>query len=164
MKEPAKILVPLTCVTNLGEYVLTLPQLFDQYSQDQTLSFSLKTLPMVTDFLLSEGGDNDNPEVVYDSTHIWIISAARIIEDCYAGHILLIPSLSSSGMKQLLADTDYLQNVLSAIEIEPFGRMADLVYGLSLNEEALKEEALRNDLKHDPVILKCILKMRTKIN
>ena len=72
--------------------------------------------------------------------------------------------MSSSGMKQLLADTDYLQNVLSAIEIEPFGRMADLVYGLSLNEEALKEEALRNDLKHDPVILKCILKMRTKIN
>lgn len=149
---------PLPHITSIGEYMLTLPQKFDPFSQDEALSFSLKSLPYVTEDLFTL--ENDESNLSYEATHIWIISAVRLIESKYVEAILKISSLSSHGLRQLCADATYLKNVMAAIEIDPQEIFRDIIYAIHLSDSELVEEIGRESI-HDLDLLKRVAKMRS---
>ncbi|KAJ3304356.1 Golgi transport complex subunit 7 [Kappamyces sp. JEL0829] len=134
---------PLSYITSIGEYMLTLPQYFDPFAQDETLSFSLKTLPFVAE-MNHELESQTEEEPAYDPNHLWIIASVRLIEERYASKILLIPRLSPHGLQQLLTDMTYLQNVMAAVDIDPQEKLREIIQTLGLSESELRDNAENN--------------------
>ncbi len=147
-------LSPQGYITSIGEYLLTLPQYFDPLSHEAFLQFSLQTLPLVNDFV--SGND-------YEASHIWIISAARLIEEKYATKILQIQQFSSHGVKQLATDARYLKNIMAAIDIEPIALFADILYAAEASETDLKDQLASLSEKYPQSTLFAAILLRSQL-
>ena len=153
-------LSPLNFITSIGEYMLTLPQAFEPYSQEDFYAFSLKTLPFIENELKCLE-IHDGEDLIYEPIHIWIISSVRLIESKLLNAVLKIEKLSSNGLKQLLTDIRYFQNVMLAVDIEPQEKFIDLQYALNIDYESLILEILSSETVRKVGILNIVAKMRS---
>ncbi|KAJ2999490.1 Golgi transport complex subunit 7 [Globomyces sp. JEL0801] len=158
---PQFSLSPLPYITCIGEYLLTLPQYFDSYSQEEFLKVFVNELPLLTKDDKEQSNDDDSSldsEEVEDSINIWITSAVRITEDYYVKQILKLTTMTEQGRMQLIADITYLKNVMAAIEIDPTEPFSFVLTGLELTIEELTDFME----KHDHTVLKTIMSLRVK--
>ena len=152
-------LSPLSYITTIGEFVYTLPQAFEPYSQEEFLSHSLKSLPFIDDEMVLMDGSVEG-ELMYEPIHIWIISSVRLIESKVVDVVLMIDNLSKAGLRQLQADFNYFHNVMLAIQMEPQERFRNLLDAMKLDDDALKIEMTSSETVHDLNALKAVAKMR----
>ncbi|KAJ3313830.1 Golgi transport complex subunit 7 [Boothiomyces sp. JEL0838] len=115
-------LSPLPYITSIGEYLLAIPQKFDNYFSEPWINFGLKNLQELSPQDI-ESDDGDDEELY----HLWISSAVRTIEVRLVSNVIKIKELTVSGKRQLLADIQYLRNVMSALEIEPLSQTSNLI-------------------------------------
>ncbi|KAJ3321526.1 Golgi transport complex subunit 7 [Boothiomyces sp. JEL0866] len=122
-------LSPLPYITSIGEYILTIPQKFENYFSEPWINFGLKNLQELSPTDIETDGSEDD-----ELYHLWISSAVRTIEAHLVTNILKIKELSISGKRQLLADMQYLRNVMSALEIEPGVKTSKVIELLKLDD------------------------------
>jgi hypothetical protein len=120
-------LSPSTYVTTIAEHILTLPQQFDPFIQDESISFALDRIPYSKDAIVSP----QDPE--FDVTFVWIICLVRKTEMYYSENILKIKRLSATGKRQLIADVTYFRNVMAALEIEISSELSSILCFLERN-------------------------------
>ncbi|KAH6564179.1 hypothetical protein BASA50_006869 [Batrachochytrium salamandrivorans] len=132
LKLPEFSLLPLSYMTRIGEQLLALPLHMDVFSGEQSLQFSLTTLPG-----LKPSDLELDPSEPVDVTHIWILSISRAIELMFLSKIQCISVLSMHGCRQLVTDINYLSNVFSAMEIETHASLGEMVHFLECSEAEL---------------------------
>ncbi|XP_023647445.2 conserved oligomeric Golgi complex subunit 7 [Paramormyrops kingsleyae] len=113
---PTFSLSPLEYITNIGQYIMSLPLHLEPFvtQEDPALELALRAgkLPFPP-----EQGD-ELPEL--DNTaDYWLGSIARATMQTYCDAILQIPELSPHATKQLATDIDYLSNVMDALGMQP---------------------------------------------
>eukprot|EP00794_Sanderia_malayensis_P016066 gene16066-17689_t len=111
---PTFSLSPQGCITQVGDYLLTLPQQLESFftNENPALVIALKAgqIPY-TD-------KQDDSDVEHD--HYWVMGFARGTMILFIENILKIKELSTDhSIQQLLADIDYLCNIFEAVEIHP---------------------------------------------
>ncbi|CAG8717410.1 24041_t:CDS:2 [Dentiscutata erythropus] len=167
LEIPTFSLSPSEYITRIGEHLLTLPQQFEVYADDESLAFSIKSLPfcdegpettetsskssvlssikIVSESTVSlvDSSIVQQPQSTVDDisteevTHAWITSVARGTMHALFERILLITQLSTHGTQQLLTDLGYLTNVLSALEIEPTREIIKTIKVLEMDEDTV---------------------------
>uniref|UniRef100_A0AAR2LTV6 Conserved oligomeric Golgi complex subunit 7 n=1 Tax=Pygocentrus nattereri TaxID=42514 RepID=A0AAR2LTV6_PYGNA len=112
---PTFSLSPQECITNIGQYIMSLPLHLEPFvtQEDPALELALHTgkLPYPP-----EQGD-DVPELE-NTADYWLGSIARATMQTYCDVILQIPELSPRATKQLVTDIDYLSNVMDALGLQ----------------------------------------------
>ena len=131
---PQFSLSPLDYATRIGEHLLSLPQQLDLYIDDESLAYSIKTLPFMETFQIPETSED------LDITHLWLTSVCRGIMDSFVVNALEIPEMSPHGSLQLLTDMQYLVNVFSAMEIDPLEPFSLLMDSLKLSKTQIQEQ------------------------
>ncbi|XP_077173189.1 conserved oligomeric Golgi complex subunit 7 isoform X3 [Paroedura picta] len=113
---PAFSLTPLEYISNIGQYLMSLPLHLEPFvtQEDSALELALHAgkLPFPP-----EQGD-EVPELD-NMADYWLGSLARATMQSYCEVILQIPWLSPHSAKQLATDIDYLVNVLDALGLQP---------------------------------------------
>ena len=66
---------------------------------------------------------------------MWLSKLARGTADLYVSQVLAIPRLGEKGAKQLLADMEYLINVLQALGVTPHPKLHQCIEALKATEE-----------------------------
>ena len=109
-------LTPLVYISEIGEYLLTLPQQLEPFlSQDDSLfAKALQACEQpfhadCTGIFSSQRHDN--------AADIWLNAICKGVMKNYMSSVLLIPKLTAQGAHQLSADIDYLNNVMSALDV-----------------------------------------------
>ncbi|KAJ3272108.1 Golgi transport complex subunit 7 [Terramyces sp. JEL0728] len=130
-------LSPLPYITSVGEYLLAIPQKFENYFSESWINFGLKNLQELSPQDIES--DTAEDEEIY---HLWITSAVRTTELQLVSAILKIKELSAAGKKQLLADLQYLRNVMAALEITPLPSTSNILDLIQLDDVAgISEES-----------------------
>lgn len=146
---------PLTYITAIGEYLLTLPQQLDALVQnEQLLTFSRK-LPHLLESDLAEMEQENSSEC----GHLWISSIVRCTEALLLSQILEIPILSNNGRQQLCADIAYFSNILAALDIDLNPDFAKMLELMQLGSEELIKE-LEVNVNEDKNIMRVVGKIR----
>ncbi|XP_061086998.1 conserved oligomeric Golgi complex subunit 7 isoform X1 [Conger conger] len=135
---PTFSLSPLEYITNIGQYIMSLPLHLEPFvtQEDPALELALHAgkLPFPP-----EQGD-DLPEL--DNTaDYWLGSIARATMQTYCDAILLIPELTSHSTKQLATDIDYLSNVMDALGLQPSRTLQQIVSLLKAKPEDYRQTA-----------------------
>ncbi|EGF77069.1 hypothetical protein BATDEDRAFT_27828 [Batrachochytrium dendrobatidis JAM81] len=152
---PEFSLLPLAYMTNIGEQLLALPLHLDTFAGEQSLQYSLATLPGV------ECIDLEDQESI-DVTHVWILSMSRAIESRLMDQVKRIPTLSSRGCRQLATDINYLSNVFSAMEIEPHMTLQVMIQCLECNEQDLEKRMTEQDTAENSDIHQMIVQIASQ--
>lgn len=124
-------------ITNVGEYLLTLPQ-------------HLESLPEeVLDSVVQPDGTDS--QLLFAEQ--WVVKVAHGASELYASHLLRIAALSERGAQQLAADVEYLCNVNAALSVTTPPKLAAMLVALQPPREqfqgALEEaEALDYTAAH----------------
>lgn len=142
--------VPNPTIAFIGEFILKLPQVFEAFALDQDLLYYVGSLPF-------SHSQSDVTSIISldEAAHLWIISAARLVESKLIISISSITALSNSAQVQLLTDLLYFTNVISAIDLEPGPVMADWIYALGLDSKLLQSE-INSDSIHSIEVLKTV--------
>ncbi|KAI1896198.1 hypothetical protein AGOR_G00092340 [Albula goreensis] len=135
---PTFSLSPLEYITNIGQYIMSLPLHLEPFvtQEDPALELALHAgkLPFPP-----EQGD-DLPEL--DNTaDYWLGSIARATMQTYCDAILLIPELTPHSTKQLATDIDYLSNVMDALGLQPSRTLQQIVTLLKAKPEDYRQTA-----------------------
>ncbi|KAJ8399798.1 hypothetical protein AAFF_G00405280 [Aldrovandia affinis] len=135
---PTFSLSPLEYITNIGQYIMSLPLHLEPFvtQEDPALELALHAgkLPFPP-----EQGD-DLPEL--DNTaDYWLGSIARATMQTYCDAILLIPELTPHSTKQLATDIDYLSNVMDALGLQPSRTLQQIVNLMKAKPEDYRQTA-----------------------
>ncbi|KAL4624389.1 conserved oligomeric Golgi complex subunit 7 isoform X1 [Arapaima gigas] len=135
---PTFSLSPLEYITNIGQYIMSLPLHLEPFvtQEDPALELALRAgkLPFPP-----EQGD-ELPEL--DNTaDYWLGSVARATMQTYCDAILQIPELSPHSAKQLATDIDYLSNVMDALGLQPSRTLQQIVSLLKTKPEEYRQMA-----------------------
>ncbi len=152
LELPQFSLSPGEYMTRIGEHLLSLPQQLDLYADDASLAYSLGSLPGMEgqsvpsssgvqgmDKKETEGVDGETDDEI-DITYLWMTAVCHETLSTFVSSALSIPALSLYGTRQLIADMNYLVNVLSAMEIQASREFLGLLACLSLEPESLGQE------------------------
>jgi len=126
---PSFSMSPQTYITQVGEHLLMLPQHLEPFSA----TFAAATTGRSTTD--QQGTDADRADAF---TAMWLSKLARGCADLYVTQILVIPRLSEQGTKQLVADIEYLVNVLKALGVTPHPKLGQCVEALQADEAEFK--------------------------
>jgi len=118
---------PLAYISQVGEHLLTLPQHLEPFAVGYTAAVTGKSANSSEG---EKGGDA--------FTAMWLSKLARGTADLYVSQILSIPRLGELGAKQLIADIEYLVNVLQALGVTPHPKLMQCVEALGATEEESK--------------------------
>jgi hypothetical protein len=128
-------LSPQEYITQIGQYLMTLPQQLEPFTMSDTpmLTVALRhgKLPYV-------GELSEMPEHM---SSLWLESVARGTMHIYTEQILKIRELTEQSTKQLITDIDYLSNVLDDLGLEPSETIKTLVSLLQASHEQYSELA-----------------------
>ncbi|XP_066545463.1 conserved oligomeric Golgi complex subunit 7 [Amia ocellicauda] len=135
---PTFSLSPLEYITNIGQYIMSLPLHLEPFvtQEDPALELALHAgkLPFPP-----EQGD-DLPEL--DNTaDYWLGSVARATMQTYCDAVLQIPELSPHAAKQLATDMDYLSNVMDALGLQPSRALQQIVTLLKAKADDFRQTA-----------------------
>ncbi|XP_036401232.1 conserved oligomeric Golgi complex subunit 7 [Megalops cyprinoides] len=135
---PTFSLSPLEYITNIGQYIMSLPLHLEPFvtQEDPALELALHAgkLPFPP-----EQGD-DLPELD-NAADYWLGSIARATMQTYCDAILLIPELTPHSTKQLATDIDYLSNVMDALGLQPSRTLQQIVTLLKAKPEEYRQTA-----------------------
>ncbi|XP_006003103.1 conserved oligomeric Golgi complex subunit 7 [Latimeria chalumnae] len=129
---PTFSLTPLEYITNIGQYIMSLPLHLEPFvtQEDPALELALHAgkLPYPP-----EQGD-ELPELD-NMADYWLGSIARATMQTYCEIILQIPELTMHSTKQLATDIDYLSNVMDALGLQSSRTMQQIVSLLKAKPE-----------------------------
>ncbi|XP_072536239.1 conserved oligomeric Golgi complex subunit 7 [Salminus brasiliensis] len=135
---PTFSLSPQEYITNIGQYVMSLPLHLEPFvtQEDPALELALHTgkLPYPP-----EQGD-DVPELE-NTADYWLGSIARATMQTYCDVILQIPELSPHATKQLATDIDYLSNVMDALGLQTSRTLQNITTLLRAKPEEFRQTA-----------------------
>lgn len=124
---------PSERATHIGQYLMTLPQHLepfagiesDQESEDRALDVALKAgrLP----FPPKPGEDDDDQQLELDNmSDQWLGAVVRATESTYIEAVTQITKLNSRMARQLVADLDYLANVIDSLGLKTSKELTQL--------------------------------------
>uniref|UniRef100_A0A673FXK5 Conserved oligomeric Golgi complex subunit 7 n=1 Tax=Sinocyclocheilus rhinocerous TaxID=307959 RepID=A0A673FXK5_9TELE len=135
---PAFSLSPQEYITNIGQYIMSLPLHLEPFvtQEDPALELALHTgkLPYPP-----EQGD-DVPELE-NTADYWLGSIARATMQTYCDVILQLPELSPHATKQLATDIDYLSNVMDALGLQTSRTLQNMVTLLRAKPDEYRQTA-----------------------
>jgi hypothetical protein len=131
---PVFSLSPSSFAQQIGDHFLTLPQQVEPFADQPSFRFSITTLPLIDECHVQVEGDT--------VVHIWVACIAHKAMHSYVSSILSLPAISESGVKQIIADMEYLTNIFSALEVEPNTQFSELFRVLDLSANDLNQEVL----------------------
>uniref|UniRef100_A0A671LMV8 Conserved oligomeric Golgi complex subunit 7 n=1 Tax=Sinocyclocheilus anshuiensis TaxID=1608454 RepID=A0A671LMV8_9TELE len=135
---PAFSLSPQEYITNIGQYIMSLPLHLEPFvtAEDPALELALHTgkLPYPP-----EQGD-DVPELE-NTADYWLGSIARATMQTYCDVILQLPELSPHATKQLATDIDYLSNVMDALGLQTSRTLQNMVTLLRAKPDEYRQTA-----------------------
>uniref|UniRef100_A0A8C1AZM5 Conserved oligomeric Golgi complex subunit 7 n=1 Tax=Cyprinus carpio carpio TaxID=630221 RepID=A0A8C1AZM5_CYPCA len=135
---PAFSLSPQEYITNIGQYIMSLPLHLEPFvtQEDPALELALHTgkLPYPP-----EQGD-DVPELE-NTADYWLGSIARATMQTYCDFILQLPELSLHATKQLATDIDYLSNVMDALGLQTSRTLQNIVTLLRAKPDEYRQTA-----------------------
>ena len=148
---------PSERATHIGQYLMTLPQHLEpfagiemeQKSEGRALDVALKAgrLPFPP-----KPGESDSQDLELDNmSDQWLGSVVRATEHTYVEAVSQISKLNSQMARQLVADLDYLSNVIDSLGLNTSKELSDLKDLLSAS--ALSKEEFRNVAAGTPVRL-----------
>lgn len=122
-------LVPQEYITNVGQYLMTLPQQLEPFTGENILTMQVALKFGHLPFTTSSG------ELPEHMAEMWLESLARGSLHNYCEQILLIPELTPTSTKQLLIDIGYITNVLDDLGLKPTESIKDICSLLESKEE-----------------------------
>lgn len=135
---PAFSLSPQEYITNIGQYIMSLPLHLEPFvaQEDPALELALHTgkLPYPP-----EQGD-DVPELE-NTADYWLGSIARATMQTYCDVILQIPELNPHATKQLATDIDYLSNVVDSLGLQTSRTLQNILTLLRAKPEEYRQTA-----------------------
>uniref|UniRef100_A0A8C2PZ89 Conserved oligomeric Golgi complex subunit 7 n=1 Tax=Cyprinus carpio TaxID=7962 RepID=A0A8C2PZ89_CYPCA len=135
---PAFSLSPQEYITNIGQYIMSLPLHLEPFvtQEDPALELALHTgkLPYPP-----EQGD-DVPELE-NTADYWLGSIARATMQTYCDVILQLHELSPHATKQLATDIDYLSNVMDALGLQTSKTLQNIVTLLRAKPDEYRQMA-----------------------
>ncbi|ELW66292.1 Conserved oligomeric Golgi complex subunit 7 [Tupaia chinensis] len=153
---PAFSLTPLEYISNIGQYIMSLPLNLEPfvtqedsalelalhagklpYPPEQGFGSSVAGGPMEATSSSCPGGD-ELPELDNMADN-WLGSIARATMQTYCDVILQIPELTPHSTKQLATDIDYLINVMDALGLQPSRTLQSIVTLLKTKPEDYRQ-------------------------
>ncbi|CAF0815938.1 unnamed protein product [Rotaria sp. Silwood1] len=131
---PSFSLVPQENITKIGQYLLMLPQHFEPFNLHDNrqlgIAFKKGKLPYLED-----------KESYNDLTSCWLDSIALATMRLCIEQTLKISTLTSTGLKQLIMDLQYLYSVLEDFGLKDVVDFRDMIELLNTDEETFEELA-----------------------
>ncbi|XP_016010991.2 conserved oligomeric Golgi complex subunit 7 [Rousettus aegyptiacus] len=113
---PAFSLTPLEYISNIGQYVMSLPLNLEPFVTQEDSALELALHAGKLPFPPEQGDELPELDNMADS---WLGSIARATMQTYCDVVLQIPALSPHATRQLATDIDYLINVMDALGLQP---------------------------------------------
>lgn len=131
---PSFSIVPQENITKIGQYLLMLPQYLEPFNLHDNrqlgVAFKKGKLPYLED-----------KEFNNDLTSCWLDSIALATVRLCIDQTLQIPTLSSSGRKQLIMDLQYLSSVLDDFGLKDVADFQDMIELLKVDIDKFDELA-----------------------
>lgn len=116
LQVPTFSLSPTDTIARVSEGLLNLLRVFEVYAADDSLAFSIETLPFVEADLLAQTEVGLVAETVLST---WVSSLSLSLLSHLTSTVLpSIKQLSNSGSAQLTSDLGYLSNAVRALDVE----------------------------------------------
>eukprot|EP00271_Cylindrocystis_brebissonii_P001387 TRINITY_DN11655_c0_g1_i1.p1 TRINITY_DN11655_c0_g1~~TRINITY_DN11655_c0_g1_i1.p1 ORF type:complete len:516 (+),score=172.32 TRINITY_DN11655_c0_g1_i1:205-1548(+) len=131
---PSFSALPEGYITTVGEYLLQLPQQLEPLSEASSSAF-----PSSGNYGEETGDEDPQGSGMLLFATEWLFKVAEGAAALYIEQLRAIPKLSERGTSQLVADVEYLTNVLSALSVASPPALATFQLCLSVPREGLKE-------------------------
>jgi hypothetical protein len=119
------------------------------YAQEDSLNFSLSTLPFV---------EFNQEYIEFDLIYSWITSIIRVAEDKLLKSVLQISKLTPFGKKQLSTDLLSLKNAMAVLDIDIKEEFDYCLVILQASEEDIKVKLLEEKDSKKREITKTMIK------
>ncbi|XP_012866617.1 PREDICTED: conserved oligomeric Golgi complex subunit 7 [Dipodomys ordii] len=113
---PAFSLTPLEYISNIGQYIMSLPLNLEPFVTQEDSALELALHAGKLPFPPEQGDELPELDNMADN---WLGSIARATMQTYCDVVLQIPELTPHATKQLATDIDYLINVMDALGLQP---------------------------------------------
>ena len=151
---------PLEYVTSIGEFVLTLPQHLEPFSEISELTAENFNSSDYAGLFVSMSNctlQNVSPEDGVLSGSEWLESLVKSMEAVLVKNFKKISILTDSASLQLKADVDYICNVTDSLGIEPLPSLLDMKKLATIDRKVFIEEL---DGEMDKSLVSVVAKMR----
>ncbi|MGH0134958.1 UNVERIFIED_CONTAM: hypothetical protein FKN15_039774 [Acipenser sinensis] len=135
---PTFSLSPLEYITNIGQYIMSLPLHLEPFVTQEDSALELALHAGKLPFPPEQGDDLPELDNIAD---YWLGSVARATMQTYCDVILQIPELTPHSTKQLATDIDYLSNVMDALGLQPSRMLQQIVTLLKTKPEDYRQTA-----------------------
>lgn len=129
---PAFSLTPLEYISNIGQYIMSLPLNLEPFVTQEDSALELALHAGKLPFPPEQGDELPELDNMADN---WLGSIARATMQTYCDVILQIPTLTPHSTKQLATDIDYLINVMDALGLQPSRPLQSVVTLLKAKPE-----------------------------
>ncbi|XP_037596544.1 conserved oligomeric Golgi complex subunit 7 [Cebus imitator] len=133
---PAFSLTPLEYISNIGQYIMSLPLNLEPFVTQEDSALELALHAGKLPFPPEQGDELPELDNMADN---WLGSIARATMQTYCDAILQIPELSPHSAKQLATDIDYLINVMDALGLQPSRTLQHIVTLLKARPEDYRQ-------------------------
>ncbi|XP_067938360.1 conserved oligomeric Golgi complex subunit 7-like [Watersipora subatra] len=123
---PTFSLSPQEYITQIGQYIMTLPQYLDPFTTETNAGDNSEALSIT---LAVKYGRLPYSKLEKDVEHldsIWLESVSRATMHTYCDEILRISEITPHATKQLIVDIDYFKNVLDDIGLDPIDQLVSI--------------------------------------
>nr|XP_003478248.1 conserved oligomeric Golgi complex subunit 7 [Cavia porcellus] len=133
---PAFSLTPLEYISNIGQYIMSLPLNLEPFVTQEDSALELALHAGKLPFPPEQGDELPELDNMADN---WLGSIARATMQTYCDVILQIPELTPHSTKQLATDIDYLINVMDALGLQPSRTLQNIVTLLKAKPEDYRQ-------------------------
>ncbi|KAI5939999.1 Conserved oligomeric Golgi complex subunit 7 [Manis javanica] len=133
---PTFSLTPLEYISNIGQYIMSLPLNLDPFVTQEDSALELALHAGKLPFPPEQGDELPELDNMADN---WLGSIARATMQTYCDVILQIPELTPHSTKQLATDIDYLINVMDALGLQPSRTLRNIVTLLKTKPEEYRQ-------------------------
>ncbi|XP_004622945.1 conserved oligomeric Golgi complex subunit 7 [Octodon degus] len=133
---PAFSLTPLEYISNIGQYIMSLPLNLEPFVTQEDSALELALHAGKLPFPPEQGDELPELDNMADN---WLGSIARATMQTYCDVILQIPELTAHSTRQLATDIDYLINVMDALGLQPSRTLQSIVTLLKAKPEDYRQ-------------------------
>ncbi|XP_030098374.1 conserved oligomeric Golgi complex subunit 7 isoform X3 [Mus musculus] len=133
---PAFSLTPLEYISNIGQYIMSLPLNLEPFVTQEDSALELALHAGKLPFPPEQGDELPELDNMADN---WLGSIARATMQTYCDVILQIPEVTPHSTKQLATDIDYLINVMDALGLQPSRTLQNIAALLKAKPEEYRQ-------------------------
>ncbi|XP_072917002.1 conserved oligomeric Golgi complex subunit 7 [Hemitrygon akajei] len=133
---PTFSLVPLEYISNIGQYIMSLPLHLEPFVTQEDLALELALHSGKLPYPPEQGDEVPELDNMAD---YWLGSIARATMHTYCESILQISELTPHATKQLITDIDYLSNVMDALGLQPSRTLQQIATALKAKPEEFRQ-------------------------